>query len=213
MARLSFKCLQGGQDPFGAYISVRDYRDLRHRITCDTKPCRAPAVRGYNVCRVHGVHGGAPKGNRNALKHGHYTAEAIARRRDVAALLRSARAAVEELHRRAAVGAEQRACSSLGVADEFVRLPPSRTVTWRTPLHVRNRRISGYRARAKRRSGERRQPRQPRGRKAQQERLEVAIGAEQNRHADQDHERAEGNLRDMIGGLDRAAPTAQRLAG
>jgi flavin-dependent dehydrogenase len=34
---------------------------------------------------------GAPKGNRNALKHGIYTAEAIANRRKVGALLRAAR--------------------------------------------------------------------------------------------------------------------------
>jgi hypothetical protein len=34
---------------------------------------------------------GAPEGNRNALKHGRYTAEAIARRRKVTALLRACR--------------------------------------------------------------------------------------------------------------------------
>jgi hypothetical protein len=34
----------------------------------------------------------APKGNNNALKHGRYTAEAIDRRREVAALIRSMRA-------------------------------------------------------------------------------------------------------------------------
>jgi hypothetical protein len=34
---------------------------------------------------------GAPYGNRNALKHGRYTAEAIARRREVAALLQACR--------------------------------------------------------------------------------------------------------------------------
>ncbi len=33
-------------------------------------PCRAPAVRGYRVCRFHGARGGAPHGNRNAWKHG-----------------------------------------------------------------------------------------------------------------------------------------------
>jgi uncharacterized protein YjcR len=32
---------------------------------------------------------GAPKGNKNALKHGRYTAEAIAKRREVAVLLRT----------------------------------------------------------------------------------------------------------------------------
>jgi hypothetical protein len=42
------------------------------------------------------MHGGAEQsggqpGNQNALKHGCYTAEAIARRREVAALLRACR--------------------------------------------------------------------------------------------------------------------------
>jgi hypothetical protein len=34
---------------------------------------------------------GAPKGNKNALKHGRYTAEAIGRRRSIAALVAIAR--------------------------------------------------------------------------------------------------------------------------
>jgi hypothetical protein len=38
-------------------------------------------------CRMHGgLSPGAPKGNKNAFKHGRYTAEAIARRRDIAEL-------------------------------------------------------------------------------------------------------------------------------
>jgi hypothetical protein len=40
---------------------------------------------------------GAPKGNQNAFKHGHYTAEAIASRREVAKLLRDARALVKQV--------------------------------------------------------------------------------------------------------------------
>lgn len=40
-------------------------------------------------CRMHGgASPGPPKGNRNALKHGRYTAEAIARRREISALVR-----------------------------------------------------------------------------------------------------------------------------
>jgi hypothetical protein len=35
---------------------------------------------------------GGPKGNKHALKHGRYTAEAIASRREVAALIRAMRA-------------------------------------------------------------------------------------------------------------------------
>ncbi|BCB17911.1 hypothetical protein OCUBac02_08050 [Bosea sp. ANAM02] len=39
-------------------------------------------------CRLHGgVNPGAPKGNRNALKHGRYTAAAIANRRMLSALI------------------------------------------------------------------------------------------------------------------------------
>jgi hypothetical protein len=35
---------------------------------------------------------GAPKGNKNALKHGRYTAEEIVNRREIAALLRTMKA-------------------------------------------------------------------------------------------------------------------------
>jgi hypothetical protein len=44
-------------------------------------------------CRLHGgLSPGAPQGNRNALKHGRYTAESVASRREVAALIRTMRA-------------------------------------------------------------------------------------------------------------------------
>src|SRR5215831_18038587 len=39
--------------------------------------CRAPAVRGWRVCRMHGACGGAPKGERNGnYRHGARTKEA-----------------------------------------------------------------------------------------------------------------------------------------
>lgn len=44
-----------------------------------------------HVCRMHGAGGGASKGNKNALKHGRYTAEAIAERRVIRELLRDNR--------------------------------------------------------------------------------------------------------------------------
>src|SRR5271157_6640943 len=53
--------------------------------------CRAPAVRGHSVCRMHGAAGGAPKGNRNALKRGEFTAESIDVKKEVQALARFAR--------------------------------------------------------------------------------------------------------------------------
>jgi hypothetical protein len=52
---------------------------------------------GSEVCRMHGAAGGTPRGNRNALKHGVYTAEAIETRRLVAALTRQARDLVDNL--------------------------------------------------------------------------------------------------------------------
>ncbi len=43
-------------------------------------------------CRLHGgLSPGAPKGNKNAFKHGRYSAETLARRREVAALIRAMR--------------------------------------------------------------------------------------------------------------------------
>jgi hypothetical protein len=40
--------------------------------------CRAPAVRGWRVCRMHGARGGAPEGERNGnYRHGARTKEAI----------------------------------------------------------------------------------------------------------------------------------------
>ncbi|WP_419180073.1 HGGxSTG domain-containing protein [Erythrobacter oryzae] len=40
-------------------------------------PCQSPAVKGKARCRMHGGKGsGAPRGNRNAYKHGSRSAEA-----------------------------------------------------------------------------------------------------------------------------------------
>ena len=63
-------------------------------------PCQLPAVTGWARCRLHGGAdgGGAPEGNRNALKHGHYTAEAVAQRREVAALIRACRDRLGTMH-------------------------------------------------------------------------------------------------------------------
>ena len=51
---------------------------------------------------MHGgpVGSGAPTGNTNALKHGRYTAEAIARRRQLSELIRMARVTLAELKER-----------------------------------------------------------------------------------------------------------------
>ena len=42
------------------------------------KPCEAPAVKGKLRCRMHGGNSpGAPKGNKNAFKHGLYAAGSV----------------------------------------------------------------------------------------------------------------------------------------
>jgi hypothetical protein len=57
------------------------------------KPCRSPAGHGKKRCRMHGGAAGsrAPRGNKNAQKHGLYTREAIAQRRQLAELIRQSR--------------------------------------------------------------------------------------------------------------------------
>ncbi len=56
------------------------------------KPCRAPAVRGWAVCRFHGAGGGGPKGERNGMyKEGLHTKEAVASRRRLQVLLSQSR--------------------------------------------------------------------------------------------------------------------------
>jgi glucans biosynthesis protein len=58
-------------------------------------PCESPAMPNGR-CRMHGGKSpGAPKGNRNAWKHGNYSSEAKAMRRLVRQLLSDARETVE----------------------------------------------------------------------------------------------------------------------
>jgi hypothetical protein len=52
--------------------------------------CRAPAVRGWAVCRFHGAGGGAPKGPRNGnYRHGRFTCEAIAQKQEMSAWIKA----------------------------------------------------------------------------------------------------------------------------
>ncbi len=87
-------------DPPGMWLVTRydDAVDLVRRPE-DFSPIamrlQAPAMKNGDR-RMHGGKSpGAPKGNRNALKHGHYTAEAIAWRREIGALLRGARELID----------------------------------------------------------------------------------------------------------------------
>ncbi len=56
------------------------------------KRCRAPAVRGCHVCRMHGAGGGAPEGKRNGnFRHGGRTKDATDASRYVNQLARLVR--------------------------------------------------------------------------------------------------------------------------
>ena len=56
---------------------------------------------GKKRCRLHGEKAtGAPKGNKNALKHGRYTHEAIEERHQFGTLLREAQRTLTELKKR-----------------------------------------------------------------------------------------------------------------
>jgi uncharacterized protein YjcR len=61
----------------------------------DRRGIQSPAMPNGR-CRLHGGSSpGAPKGNKNAFKHGRYAVETIATRREIAALLRTMRTLVE----------------------------------------------------------------------------------------------------------------------
>ncbi|MDJ0944571.1 MAG: HGGxSTG domain-containing protein [Kiloniellales bacterium] len=61
------------------------------------RPCRSPAM-SNGRCRMHGGKSpGAPKGNRNAWKHGYWSAAAIEERRAMSTLFRVAREQLDSL--------------------------------------------------------------------------------------------------------------------
>ncbi len=54
--------------------------------------CKSPAVRGWTVCRMHGVGGGAGSGKPHPnYRHGERSQEAVGRRRLLNSLIREAR--------------------------------------------------------------------------------------------------------------------------
>ena len=73
---------------------------MHHSTRCGARtrgggPCQSPAMQNGR-CRMHGGKSpGAPKGNRNAWKHGRYSAETNARRKLVKQLLSDAKDTVE----------------------------------------------------------------------------------------------------------------------
>jgi uncharacterized protein YjcR len=59
----------------------------------------SPAVRGKKRCRMHGgaLGSGAPKGNRNAVKHGFYTRAVVEERKRAMDLIRQAQKLADDI--------------------------------------------------------------------------------------------------------------------
>ena len=94
-AKLGKYALDDTENPVQNKLAMHLSRRCGAR-TRNGSPCRSAAMPNGR-CRMHGgMSPGAPKGNKNAFKHGHYTAEAIASRREIAKLLRDARALVKQ---------------------------------------------------------------------------------------------------------------------
>ena len=74
------------------------------KVKCSAKTrrgtlCQTSPVTGKKRCRMHGgaKGSGAPKGSKNALKHGYYTKENIAKRSEVHKLIKECRKLSQEL--------------------------------------------------------------------------------------------------------------------
>jgi hypothetical protein len=77
------------QRPLAMHLSLR----CRAHSKRTGLACRAPAVSGWFVCRMHGARGGAPIGEQNGrFETGLYTAEVVGTRSHITALARAARA-------------------------------------------------------------------------------------------------------------------------
>ena len=88
----------------GSEIKEIKLARLRSAPRCTAKSkrsqlaCRAPAVRGRKVCRMHGGTAGAPKGERNGnYKFGLHTNEVVGLKREISGVLRAARQHMKDL--------------------------------------------------------------------------------------------------------------------
>jgi len=60
--------------------------------------CKAPAVRGWKVCRFHGARGGAPTGKANGrYRHGYWQQTAIRERKELLELIAASKQMLEKL--------------------------------------------------------------------------------------------------------------------
>src|SRR5271166_2967921 len=65
--------------------------EMPRRVEAERATVPGSRRAGHSVCRMHGATGGAPKGNRNALKHGEFTAESLDFKKRITGLTRMVR--------------------------------------------------------------------------------------------------------------------------
>ena len=80
-------------NPVQANDKARCFAKTRRGTLCQTLP-----VTGRKRCRMHGgTNNGARKGSQNAFKHGRYTRETIANRKETMMLIRQFKALLREI--------------------------------------------------------------------------------------------------------------------
>lgn len=85
-------------NPMSPVERLQKARRCRARSKRSGERCRAPAVRGWNVCRFHGAGGGAPRGPAHGnYKHGGRSIELLETKRMIAELQRLARQTLDNL--------------------------------------------------------------------------------------------------------------------
>ena len=85
-------------------MHIRNFGPMLKSARCGAKTrkgtsCKAPAVNGKKRCRMHGgaLGSGAPKGNKNALKHGFYSKESVEERKHLMALIKDSEKFLKEI--------------------------------------------------------------------------------------------------------------------
>ena len=74
--------MKSDANPIDPAQRLRDAPRCTARAKSTRVRCKAPAVRGWRVCRVHGARGGAPSGAKHPnYKHGLRTKQMVALRR------------------------------------------------------------------------------------------------------------------------------------
>ena len=64
---------------------------MPRQVEAERVPVPSAGGAGHSVCRMHGAADGAPRGNRNAIKHVEFAAKTLALKREIQALARIAR--------------------------------------------------------------------------------------------------------------------------